>query len=82
MSKKGLYTLLILFVFQGFMLSVERRDQSADPSVIQRFVVAVGANNGGTERGQLQYALSDAKSFLKVFHDLGGVYRENSLFFG
>ncbi len=80
MSKKGLCTFLVLFVIQGFALSVEQEDQNADPSVIQRFVVAVGANNGGEEREQLKYALSDAKSFLKVFHDLGGVTRENSLF--
>jgi len=80
MSKKGLCALLILFVINGFALSAEQEDQSVAPSVIQRYVVAVGANNGGTEMDQLQYALSDAKSFLKVFHDLGGVTRENSLF--
>ncbi len=80
MSKRVLFTLLIFFVIHSFALSLEQEDQSPDLTVIQRFVVAVGANNGGGERDQLQYALSDAKSFLKVFHDLGGVARENSLF--
>lgn len=80
MSKKGLCTLLIIFGIHGFVLPLEQDDQNVDPTVIQRFVVAVGANNGGTEREQLQYALSDAKSFLKVFNELGGVTRENSLF--
>ena len=80
MSKKALITVLILFVSHGFVLSAEQEDQSVDLSVIQRFVVAVGANNGGGERDQLQYALSDAKSFLKVFNELGGVSQENSLF--
>ncbi len=80
MSKKGLCTVLILFVIQGFALSAEHDNQKVDLTVIQRYVVAVGANNGGTEREQLRYALSDAKSFLKVFNELGGVTRENSLF--
>ncbi|MCJ7581122.1 MAG: caspase family protein [Candidatus Aminicenantes bacterium] len=80
MSKRCLYTSLILFAVQGFLLSAKQDVQTVDPSIIQRYVFAVGANNGGVEREQLQYALSDAKSFLQVFNDLGGVTRENSLF--
>ena len=80
MTKKALCTFLILFGIHGFMLSMGQEDVNVDPSIIQRYVVAVGANNGGAEREQLQYALSDAKSFLKVFHDLGGVDEKNSLF--
>ncbi len=46
-------------------------------SLINRFVVAVSANNGGSERPVLRYAESDAKAFTKVLKEMGGVLAEN-----
>lgn len=46
-------------------------------SLINRFVVAVSANNGGSERLVLRYAESDAKAFTKVLKEMGGVLAEN-----
>jgi hypothetical protein len=40
---------------------------------VQRFLLVVGANAGGTDRAALQYALSDAERFARVMVDLGGV---------
>jgi hypothetical protein len=40
---------------------------------LQRFTLIVGANSGGADRPQLQYAVSDAERFARVLVDLGGV---------
>ncbi len=40
---------------------------------IQRFALVVGANNGGSGRPPLRYAVSDAERFARVLVDLGGV---------
>ncbi len=44
-----------------------------DKASIRRFVLVVGANNGGRGRVKLQYAVADAKSILKVMEEMGGV---------
>ncbi len=44
---------------------------------IKRFVFAIGANNGGSERVKLQYAQSDAKSIVRVLQKMGGVVPED-----
>lgn len=49
-------------------------------SLINRFVVAVSANKGGTGQPVLRYAESDAKSFTKVLKEMGGVLPENVIF--
>ena len=41
--------------------------------VVRRFVLAVGANDGGAERETLQYAVSDAQNFVRVMETMGGV---------
>lgn len=40
---------------------------------IRRFALVVGANNGGKDRTELRYAVSDASSFIKVMYKMGGV---------
>ena len=40
---------------------------------VQRWVLAVGANDGGTKRETLQYAVSDAQNFVQVMETMGGV---------
>ena len=44
---------------------------------INRYVVAVSANNGGSGRLMLRYAESDARSFAKVLKEMGGVLPQN-----
>ena len=44
---------------------------------INRYVVAVSANNGGSGRPMLRYAESDARSFAKVLKEMGGVLPQN-----
>ena len=40
---------------------------------LQRYALIVGANFGGSDRPQLQYAISDAEHFARVMVELGGV---------
>ena len=43
---------------------------------VQRFVLAAGANDGGPGRTQLRYAISDARHFVTVMENMGGVESE------
>ena len=40
---------------------------------ISRYVIAVGANNGGDQRERLRFAVSDAQAFVKILNQMGGV---------
>ena len=40
---------------------------------IDRYIFAIGANNGNKNQVQLRYAESDAESFVKVMQEMGGV---------
>lgn len=40
---------------------------------IRRFVLAAGANFGGSDRTPLRYAVSDAENFVRVLETMGGV---------
>jgi len=46
---------------------------------IRRFAMIVGANNGGPERVQLKYAVSDASTMMSVLKSLGGVDNRDAL---
>ena len=50
---------------------------AAESARINRYVVAVSANNGGAGRPMLRYAESDARSFAKVLKEMGGVLPQN-----
>lgn len=52
----------------------------ADNTKIERYVFAISANNGGSTRPMLRYAESDAKSFVNVMHEMGGVPKSNQFF--
>ncbi len=39
----------------------------------RRFLVAAGANRGGRDRVELQYAVTDAESFAQIMVEMGGV---------
>jgi hypothetical protein len=47
--------------------------------VVERFVLAAGANSGGHHRTTLQYAVSDAERFGQVMLGMGGVSPANHL---
>jgi len=47
--------------------------------VIERFVLVAGANDGGSDRPELRYAVSDAERFARVMTDLGGVSPSNAI---
>jgi hypothetical protein len=49
------------------------------PAPLQRFTLIIGANSGGADRPQLQYAVSDAERFARVLVDLGGVSPANAI---
>lgn len=40
---------------------------------VRRWVLAVGANDGGAKRETLQYGVSDAQNFVQVMETMGGV---------
>ena len=54
--------------------------QGSEQTVINRYIVAVSANYGGKGRPTLRYAESDAKSFVSVLKDMGGVQPQNIVF--
>lgn len=69
MSLCGLTLLVLLFVTANV--------HAAESNTIDRYVIAISANNGGSNRPMLRYAESDAKSFANVLKDMGGVKPEN-----
>lgn len=44
---------------------------------VRRFVLATGANFGGTTRTPLRYAVSDAQNFVQVLESMGGVQADD-----
>ncbi len=44
-----------------------------------RFAIVVGANNGGKERAELRYAVSDAQKVMDVLQKIGGVLPADSV---
>lgn len=72
------FSLVILLV-----LAATSGSQAATGSAetqINRYVLAVSANNGGKGRPMLRYAESDAKSFVNVLKEMGGVQPQNIVF--
>jgi len=48
-------------------------------ATVHRFALVVGANQGGSDRPPLQYAVSDAERFTRVLVELGGVSPANAV---
>ena len=72
-----LLPVVLLIFFMGVAVNVHAA-QEAKPEVrINRYVLAVSANYGGAGRPVLRYAESDAKSFVKVLQEMGGVSAQN-----
>ncbi|MCP4153416.1 MAG: hypothetical protein GY757_37155 [bacterium] len=75
-KNKGVKTLAIvltvMFFFTGLSLQALRQT-TENKETLKRFALVMGANNGGPKRVKLQYAVSDARAFMKVLKTLGGV---------
>jgi hypothetical protein len=53
--------------------------QGAGAAGTSRFVITLGANNGGSTRQQLRYAVADAERFAAVMAHMGGVEAADAL---
>ncbi len=73
-------SILLVFIIVLSAVSGAQASQGSDQAVINRYIVAVSANNGGKGRPVLRYAESDAKSFVNVLKDMGGVQPQNIVF--
>ena len=60
-------------VMTVFVAMLAMSSTASAQEVLQRFVLAAGANFGGADRPLLRYAVSDADRFARVMVDLGGV---------
>ncbi len=77
-KKTFLWTCIVIF-FIGSTLHAGENAQNQDKSIIKRFAVVMGANDGGKDRIKLRYAVSDAKAMSSVLDELGGVMEEDNL---
>lgn len=68
--------LSFVFLF-ALLLLASCANAATESGRINRYVVAVSANNGGAGRPLLRYAESDARSFAKVLKEMGGVLSQN-----
>jgi len=46
---------------------------------IRRYLLSIGANDGGADRVLLRYAVADARAFASVLTDMGGVDKRNAV---
>ncbi len=53
--------------------------KAAAASGVQRFALVAAANDGGSDRPRLKYALSDAERFARVIVELGGVSPDHAI---
>jgi hypothetical protein len=68
--KKSVNAFIILLFLSALQINAE------EP--IKRYLLVVGANDGGRERITLKYAVSDAASFRDVLINLGGVSEKDA----
>ena len=72
----GIFSVLSA-MFLLVLLLLASNANAAESNRINRYVIAVSANNGGAGRPMLRYAESDARSFAKVLKEMGGVQPQN-----
>ena len=70
-------TLQIISVVALLLLAAVSNVSAAQELQINRYVLAVSANYGGEGRPTLRYAASDARSFVNVLKEMGGVQAGN-----
>ena len=69
----------VLPILVSALISVAADARAGAAVPIQRFLLVIGANAGGSDRPRLQYAISDAERFARVMVDLGGVLPANEV---
>ena len=52
---------------------------AAEGAVTRRFGIFIGSNNGGRDRVQLRYAVSDARSMSRIFSSMGGISQTDNI---
>ena len=67
----------LILVLMLLAVDANAANPATESARINRYVVAVSANNGGSGRPMLRYAESDARSFAKVLKEMGGVQPQN-----
>lgn len=72
-----LLSFAMLFLMVGRIHAAAAAAPGLPSTTIDRYVIAISANNGGKGRPVLRYAESDAKSFAAVLKDMGGVSQKN-----
>jgi hypothetical protein len=77
--KKVIFFLIFLLIFLLSQIKPAAAEE-ADKTTTRRFAFVIGANNGGPDRVTLRYAISDARSMMKVLEDLGGVLPDDTRF--
>jgi hypothetical protein len=76
---KGLFFLFILTA-AGFLPPPLQGETEVNKgkTLIRRFALLAGANDGGVGRTKLRYAVSDAQAVLNVLQEMGGVSPQDS----
>jgi hypothetical protein len=64
---------ITVFLCMCSMLMTQSADKTPDHLLNRRFALVIGANNGGSSRPSLRFALDDARSIMKVLADMGGI---------
>ena len=77
--KKIIFFIILLIIILLNQIKPAAAEE-ADKITTRRFAFVMGANNGGPDRVTLRYAVTDAKSMLKVLEDLGGVLPDDTRF--
>lgn len=73
----GVLSVMSFGIILMLLLLANNANAATESGRINRYVVAVSANNGGAGRPVLRYAESDARSFAKVLKEMGGVLPQN-----
>ncbi|MGD2090687.1 MAG: caspase family protein [Candidatus Aminicenantes bacterium] len=81
MKKVIFFLILLIIILLSQIIPAAAVDvEEADKITTRRFAFVIGANNGGPDRVTLRYAVTDAKSMIKVLEDLGGVLPDDTRF--
>jgi hypothetical protein len=72
---------IMALVFSGLLAAAAwplPGSQETGKEAIRRLALVIGANNGGTGREKLRYAVSDARAMIQILENLGGVSPDDS----
>ncbi|MEW6515499.1 MAG: caspase family protein [candidate division FCPU426 bacterium] len=73
-------TIRLFLLLNAFVLAAAVPAPAAPQDSMRRFALVVGADDGGPERGRLQYAESDARLMTRLLQKLGGVFPIDCVF--